>query len=260
MKKILLGFILSVCAMIFIINNAQAYSEMGDRLKGRILLQVEENGEAWYIYPNDYRRYYLGRPLDAWNIMRFLGLGITNSDLAKIPTDGVAWDGEANLINRLKGQILLQVEEHGEAWYLSPVNGKRYYMGRPDDAFAIMRFLGLGIKTADLFTIEPNIEISYIHYNGTLPYEPDEYVEIRNYGKIPQNLNQWIISDLKLKNIYQLNQDVTLNSYQNMRIYTNQGEYTFGSKLPLWDQNDIVMLINSNDTLIDIYLNNLLLL
>lgn len=51
---------------------------------GRIFLQVEGNGEAWYIYPNDYRRYYLSRPKDAFAIMRELGLGITNADLNKI--------------------------------------------------------------------------------------------------------------------------------------------------------------------------------
>ena len=51
---------------------------------GRILIQVERNGEAWYIFPVNLKRYYLGRPADAFNIMRELGLGITNKDLANI--------------------------------------------------------------------------------------------------------------------------------------------------------------------------------
>ena len=55
------------------------------RLKGKILLQVESKGEAWYINPDNLNRYYLGRPADAFRIMRELGLGITNSDLSKIP-------------------------------------------------------------------------------------------------------------------------------------------------------------------------------
>ncbi|MFH0951193.1 MAG: hypothetical protein V1765_01835 [bacterium] len=52
---------------------------------GKILLQVEANGEAWYIYPNNYKRYYLGRDVDAFGIMRGLGLGISNANLAVMP-------------------------------------------------------------------------------------------------------------------------------------------------------------------------------
>jgi len=35
---------------------------------------------------------------------------------------------DISLANRLKGKILLQVEGRGEAWYIHPDNGKRYYM------------------------------------------------------------------------------------------------------------------------------------
>jgi len=45
------------------------------------------------------------------------------------------------------------VESHGEAWYVYPIDGLRYYLGRPDDAFSIMRQLGLGITNKDLATI-----------------------------------------------------------------------------------------------------------
>ena len=54
------------------------------RLSGIILLDVEQNGEAYYVYPEDLKGYYLGRPKDAFDIMRNLGLGITFNDLVKI--------------------------------------------------------------------------------------------------------------------------------------------------------------------------------
>ena len=47
---------------------------------GKIFLQVENKGEAWYVNPADNRRYFLGRPADAFNVMRVLGLGISNED------------------------------------------------------------------------------------------------------------------------------------------------------------------------------------
>jgi len=156
-------------------NVAAQAGEATNRLSGKILLDVERNGEAWYINPADKKRYYLGRPGDAFKIMRELGLGITNEDLIKIPTG----DGQPNvagikitdsnkatttqtninesLVKRLSGRILLQAEEKGEAWYINPTDQKRYYLGRPEDAFKIMREKGLGITKKDLALVSKNI-------------------------------------------------------------------------------------------------------
>lgn len=124
---------------------AQA-TTMAARVVGKIVLDVENSGEAWYIYPPTQHRYYLGRPDDAFNIMRYLGLGITDADLAKIPSD-------TTLSSRLAGYILLQVQQHGEAWYVYPGDDNKYYLGRPDDAFSIMTRFGLGITSSDLMQI-----------------------------------------------------------------------------------------------------------
>lgn len=51
---------------------------------GKIFLQVESKGEAWYINPLDNKRYFLGNAADAFSLMRQLGLGISNSNLEKI--------------------------------------------------------------------------------------------------------------------------------------------------------------------------------
>lgn len=117
---------------------------------GRILLDVEQNGEAWYVYPPTLERYYLGKPQDAFDVMRELSLGITNQDLEKIPVAGSGDVGDPVLQNRLSGLILLQVEESGEAWYVYPPTQERYYLGRPADAFDVMRNLGLGITSENL--------------------------------------------------------------------------------------------------------------
>jgi uncharacterized protein YkwD len=126
---------------------------VAQRLSGKILLQVEAKGEAWYVNPETKERYFLGRPADAFEVMRSLGLGIKNSDIANIPEARSSHKGDAALRKRLSGKILLQVEEKGEAWYVNPETMSRHYLGRPEDAFAVMRELGLGISDMDLISI-----------------------------------------------------------------------------------------------------------
>lgn len=71
--------------------------------------------------------------------------------LTVVPTLGFAASTiDAKLVNRLKGAILLQTESHGEAWYLNPKDGKRYYMKDGATAYEMMRKFGAGISNSDL--------------------------------------------------------------------------------------------------------------
>ncbi len=119
---------------------------LSNRLLGRILLQVEEKGEAWYLNPLDGARYFLGRPSDALAIMRKLALGISNNDFNRF------WKGGAPA--RLSGQILLNVEDSGKAYYVNPSGLKLQYLGRPEDAFQVMKSAGLGISNENIWQLE----------------------------------------------------------------------------------------------------------
>jgi len=182
-----------------------ATENLGEKLSGRILLQVEEHGEAWYINPNDKRRYFLNKPLDAFNIMKTLGIGISNKDLEKIPigflegkdsdqdglndslenaigtdylksdTDGDGYNDQDEILNNYNplgsgkinidknfveknlGKIFLQTEKNGEAWYVDPIEQKRYFLGRPCDAFSLMKQKALGITNINLNKINSAI-------------------------------------------------------------------------------------------------------
>ena len=134
------------------------FGETVERLAGYILLQVENHGEAWYLDASTMNRYYLKNGAAAYEVMRLLGLGITNEDLELIPTvidkDEVLTVSDVctqyPLANQVRGRILLQVEEKGEAWYVHPDNCYRIYIKDGDSAYEIMRYLSLGISNADL--------------------------------------------------------------------------------------------------------------
>lgn len=171
------------------------------RVEGRILLQVERRGEAWYVDPVSRNRFYLADGETAYQALKQFGLGISNADLAQLPIgqeprfemadtdsdglsdvlevslgtralepdsdgdtypDGVEVQNGYNplgvgkltisqpLANRLAGRILLQIENHGEAWYVNPKDNRRYYLANGQAAYQIMRYLSLGATTGDL--------------------------------------------------------------------------------------------------------------
>ncbi|MFZ4631863.1 MAG: trypsin-like peptidase domain-containing protein [Patescibacteria group bacterium] len=173
------------------------------KLSGKILLQVEDGGKAWYVDSKSLNRYYLADGNAAYGALKKFGLGITNENLNKIPvgiedrvlgvdsdndglddkteislgtdknkadTDGDGYHdsqevktgynprgaGKTNTSSAyskgLEGKILIQVQGNGEAWYV--YNGKRYYLADGEAAYKIMKYLSLGITTADLNKIK----------------------------------------------------------------------------------------------------------
>jgi exopolysaccharide biosynthesis protein len=184
MKKIILFFLF----IIFIFPGVLQAESSAERLAGRILLNVEENGEAWYVYPEDNKRYFLGRPADAFRIMRELGLGISERDFQKIPQAGMPMESDSEIAEKLSGRIIIRVDKDGEAWYIDPVELKKHFLGRPADAFKVMRKLGLGINRLNLARIhktgydESINEYSKYKYREKVSIKYDElwvdYVEI----------------------------------------------------------------------------------
>jgi hypothetical protein len=175
---------------------------MAELMKGKILLQVEANGEAWYVNPVDLRRYYLGRPDDAFKIMRELGLGATHQFITSYTYYPA----------RLSGRILIDVGDSGKAYYIYPADRKAYYLGKPADAFDVMRKLGKGISNVDLAKITASDEVST---NGTLWEAWDAYVKAIN-DKNFDNLQSMAYTPLDLtKDCYTMTAEVCKNTYMD---------------------------------------------
>lgn len=163
MQKFIILFLL-----ILFLLPLTTHAAIMDTVRGMILLQVETNGEAWYVNPADSIRYYMKDGPAAYQIMRKLSLGIINADLEKIPlvSDTATMLSSASvcktniLANRLKGKILLQVQANGEAWYIYPKTCRRIYLKDGETAYTVMRYLGLGITDLNLALIPRAPEVS----------------------------------------------------------------------------------------------------
>lgn len=162
-NKIKIFFIFSLF-IFFILPTSRVYAT---NLSGRILLQVESHGEAWYVNPQNEARYYLGRPHDAFALIRELGLGVSNKDIRDFLISTAP--------SRLSGRILLQVEDKGQSYYVNPLNLKLYYLGRPSDAFSLMRNLGLGISNKDISRLKVET-LSSLNKNNEAENSPNNLI------------------------------------------------------------------------------------
>lgn len=113
------------------------------------------------------------------------------SKIKLVLTNKEKYSYDTNFSNKMKGHILLQVEAGGQAWYINPANGRKYYMANGDEALKVMRNFGIGIKNADLEKIQLNKnfaknfsgkimlqvesrgEAYYIDFNGNTHYLKD---------------------------------------------------------------------------------------
>ncbi|MFA6255417.1 MAG: serine hydrolase [Patescibacteria group bacterium] len=181
-------------------------TDLAQQLSGRILLQVESYGRAWYVDPIGKERYYLQDGNMAYEIMRNMSLGITNADLAKIPT-ARGQKANSKLVNRLLGRILLQVEKNGEAWYVNPTDGIRYYLKDGQAAYELMRKFALGITNENLAKIPMNKtqvahdtcfnDVAYVKFDGTDfsdEYNADQILPLASLSKLMTAL---VLIDLK---------------------------------------------------------------
>lgn len=182
-------------------------SDLLTRVKGRILLQVENNGEAWYVRPDDGKRYYMKDGETAYQMMRAFGLGISEADFAKLKA------GDYEMKKRLKGKIMLRVELHGEAYYLHPEDGSLHYLQNGNEAYRVMREKSLGITNTDLMKItqsefEAKLETSS---NTTTTTEPKPTTEITYTGEVPAGV------DLAALNQYWLGKINALRAERGLR-------------------------------------------
>lgn len=161
---------------IFCISSQGYAATLAEKLQGKLLLQVEDKGRIWYVSPKDQKKHEVTFA-NALPLFEGQATGITNNDLNKIPinpdsltqsldTDGDGFsdydevkngynpygDGKfifnTSLANRMKGKLLLQVEDKGRIWYVD-FDGKRWEITW-NNLMNRFRNLSLGIKNVDL--------------------------------------------------------------------------------------------------------------
>jgi len=216
--NIALKFSLSIFVLFLSIPSTVFASNLFDsslsyELRGHFLIQVDNHGQSWYVDLNNGLRHKLMKDSTAWQLVHDFGLGISHSNLEKIPvavnerlikndsdqdglddslekaigTDPFKSDSDGDLYSddleilkhfnplgsgrlsidsklssKLAGQILLDVERNGEAWYVSPKDNLRYYISDYQDLFQMISIVGYGINSTSLNYIADSASIENI--------------------------------------------------------------------------------------------------
>jgi len=143
---------------------------------GRILIQTESYGRAWYADPITNQRFYIRNGAEAFNFFKTRAQGISNSDIKKIPSArGQATNKK--LVSQFRGEILLQVENKGLMWWVNPVDGIRYPIKDSVTAYELMKKFGTPVKNTELKKIAMNDkqivqdttfnDVAYVGWNGS---------------------------------------------------------------------------------------------
>jgi hypothetical protein len=122
--------------------------DLAQRLKGYILLRVEQHGEAWYVGA-DGLRHYLQNGNAAYSLIRSYGLNTTVSaaDLQRYLS------GKQNVDPALKAHVLSVNGSQNSVYYVCPKDLSLHSVSSPSAAWDTVKTCSTGITDSDLTSI-----------------------------------------------------------------------------------------------------------
>ena len=138
------GLMLAICSCLPSLLSA---GTVVDVFRGHVLLQAESGERAWYVSPKFLTRFSIATPDEFTSVVRRVGLGISDANLAKIPAAGApSARSDSTLRTQLAGYFLVQVQDNGEVWYVDPASRTRYLI---DAMTATTVLASLGTRVTD---------------------------------------------------------------------------------------------------------------
>jgi carboxyl-terminal processing protease len=151
MKKLFVLYLL--LASFFIGKNIEANTkeEITNRYAGNFVIEnlnLEER--LWYVEPESKERYQIKDGVSITRLLKTFGQGIDDQTLSLIATSTNSVNVDYNLSHKFNGQILIQIEQNGEAWYINPLDDYRYKIDNGKTGLEAAKNLALDISAAKL--------------------------------------------------------------------------------------------------------------
>lgn len=167
----------------------------------------------------------------------FIGYIVSLTNIGVIDTDGSIYSPADGMTRGLTAEYIFRV-------LVSNENDEEIYTTDYRDQF--LADAGL----SDLLVGVPYIKT--VFYDGEVAdVESDEYVEVANAGAGEMNLEGYYIMGSKGEEKFTFS-SIELDSGESVKVYTNQGDYSFESEDALWSNSgETVYLYDAEGNLVD---------
>ncbi|MEZ7821074.1 MAG: hypothetical protein QMB51_02075, partial [Patescibacteria group bacterium] len=158
-KKPILKFILATGLVAIVILPSISFAKTDTTLTkyyGKVLVETDNKSKIWYVDPLKKEKYPLNSESDAVDVMKKVGVGISNKDInrIKLPTSKYSNWRDYTFAKNLSGRIFVQVQDKGQAWYIDPINFRKYYLGSGKNALNILKSLSIKAKSSEINKIK----------------------------------------------------------------------------------------------------------
>ncbi|MCB9802639.1 PDZ domain-containing protein [Candidatus Nomurabacteria bacterium] len=151
MKKLFIFTILLISFSIGQNIHASTNDQIQKRYAGNFVFEdLNFEQRLWYINRDASEKYLLKDGVSITRLLNTFGQGISNQELKKLATSSESLNADYNLSHQLSGQIVLQIEENGEAWYINPLDDFRYKIDNGQIGFETAKTLALDISSDKL--------------------------------------------------------------------------------------------------------------
>lgn len=152
------------------------------RYDGMFVVETKDTAKyLWYVHPGEGVRYAVRDSNTFSRLLKKVGEGSSAQTLNKLAEDNNAQFSDAALRQayEMKGKILIAAFDGGKAWYVNPLDLRRYYLANGAEGFATAQNLALDISDDRLNAIPVTTTLGFSEMRYASPEESSEATTLK---------------------------------------------------------------------------------
>jgi len=165
MKK--LYFPLIIFTLLIASSPVLAATSTAKLLSGQVIYTAEKSNELWAVDTKNFKRSLVSDYKNTLNLFKNKFAGISESNFKKIFSSDSSSKNNEDLAKKFAGKIILRTESHGEAWYINPVDFKKYDLSNSVSFFKNLPLFATKVTQTELAQIhKPELKESIDNYSS----------------------------------------------------------------------------------------------
>ncbi|MEI6836077.1 MAG: phosphodiester glycosidase family protein [Candidatus Falkowbacteria bacterium] len=193
MKKI--SLMLLILTLLMTSRSVLAATSTAKIFSGQVIYTADKSQELWLVNLKNFKRSLVNDYKETLNLFKSKFVGISELNFKKIIGVDSKLKNNEDLAKKLAGKIILRTEKKGEAWYINPIDLKKYDLSTSSAFFKNLSLLATQVTPEQLAQIhKPELKESLDKYSS---YEYTKVKTERGYFYI--DLIKIDLSDPALK-------------------------------------------------------------